>query len=466
MAPVDERPIRKNNKRTTYSSTHTITMATRKGATKTVGGKRYRYNGSKWVQIKATGNVTPTSSRTRNRRSSSSTVTNDSNRPRRGGTRTTTDTQRTSTGSAKVTTKPKALPPGNKGGALATTKPGRRRNVNSNTSSSGARAIRGSTPKALPAGSNVRQPTDGRTKPTRRQTAQAKADTAAKGSSSTNTRTGTSTKPTRGRAVTRGRAGSLAGGVIDAGARIASGQNPVKAVAGAGGAAAGGRAGAAAGSKLGAMLGPKGALAGGILGGLTGYMAGGALTDAVTNKIAPPKKKATTYSGPGLKDVKGKPLPGPNKEFKALISSKVPGASTTTTKPPKAKDTPKATPTGSAAPSGGRSGGSGRKPKPVPKTGANDPRNAAYIAARSKLNSKSTTAERDKVRDMGMAIHNKAFNKKAKPAAKTTGSKAKPTKRPLTAPIKNIKDTNFFKKERDKRRRRLSGMPLSNRNIG
>ena len=56
--------------------------------------------------------------------------------------------------------------------------------------------------------------------------------------------------------------------------------------------------------------------------------------------------------------------------------------------------------------------------------------------------------------------------KPSKPAAKPTGSKAKPTKRPLTAPIKNIEDTDFFKKEREKKKKRLSGMPLSSRNIG
>jgi hypothetical protein len=69
---------------------------------------------------------------------------------------------------------------------------------------------------------------------------------------------------------------------------------------------------------------------------------------------------------------------------------------------------------------------------------------------------------------MGMAIHNKAFNKKAKPTTKAKPtSKAKSTKRPLTAPIKKIEETDFFKKERDKKKKqRLSGMPLSNRNIG
>lgn len=54
------------------------------------------------------------------------------------------------------------------------------------------------------------------------------------------------------------------------------------------------------------------------------------------------------------------------------------------------------------------SGGGGRNnvtpTTSTKKTGANDSRNAAYIAARKKLNSNSTKAERDKVRDMGLAI--------------------------------------------------------------
>lgn len=132
-------------------------MATRNGATKTVGGKRYRYNNGRWTQIKASGNVSPTSSRNRSARSgqSNATVSNDSNRSSRGGVRTTTDTQRTSTGSARVTGGSKgALPPGTKGGDLATTnnRP-RRRNINGNPSSSTTRTgttrtsrVSGSTP--------------------------------------------------------------------------------------------------------------------------------------------------------------------------------------------------------------------------------------------------------------------------------------------------------------------------------
>ena len=63
-------------------------------------------------------------------------------------------------------------------------------------------------------------------------------------------------------------------------------------------------------------------------------------------------------------------------------------------------------------------------PKPTKRTGANDPRNAEYIAARSKLNANSTKEERDRVRDMGLAIHNKVFGKKTKasPSSSTPSS--------------------------------------------
>ena len=377
-------------------------MATRKGATKTVGGKRFRYNGTKWVQIKATGNVTPTSSSNRSARSNKSTarVTDNTNRPSRGGTRTTTDTQRTSTGSARVTTKPKALPPATKGGALATTRStgsgGRRRgNTTTNPPSSGTRTGSpgsGSTPKALPAGSNISQPTDGRTKPTRRSTAQTKADAAAAGTKSTKVttgyRAGTNTKPTR-------RMGPLSS-LVERG--------------------------------LGAALTPVAETVGYEGGKLIRQALGGG--EPKLDKKGQPINKPI-YSGPGLKDVNNKPLPGPNKEFKALISSKAPGASTTPPQPPVPKDTPKPDPRASTAPPRGGSGGSGggrSAPAPIPKkTGANDPRNAAYIAARSKLNSKSTKAERDKVRDIGMDIHNKTFGKKPSPT-KTKPTKAKPTK--------------------------------------
>ena len=136
-------------------------MATRKGATKTVSGKRFRYNGTKWVQITGKGNATTTSASNRAARSknASNTPTTDSGRANRGGSRVTSDTTRTSTGSAKVTTKPNALPPGNRGGALATTnnRP-RRRNVNSNSPSS-TRTANGPKPELTSKATKPRQPT-------------------------------------------------------------------------------------------------------------------------------------------------------------------------------------------------------------------------------------------------------------------------------------------------------------------
>ena len=378
-------------------------MATRKGATKTVGGKRFRYNGTKWVQIKATGNVTPTSSSNRSTRSNKSTarVTDNTNRPSRGGTRTTTDTQRTSTGSARVTTKPKALPPGNRGGALSGSNRARRTNINSNPASSGTRTGRGGLPPQLrgvletkgilpPAGpKGTSQPTDGRTKPTRRSTAQTKADAAAAGTKSTKVRTGNragaNTQPAR-------RNGPLA-----AAAEV------------------------------------------GLLAGLTpvAKWAGDRIADGAVSVLGTDEQKrkrfnkGVTAKGTGLKDVNGKPLPAARGAFNSVIADKVPQGATTAPKPPVPKDTPKPDPRASTAPPRGGSGGSGggrSAPAPIPKkTGANDSRNAAYIAARSKLNSKSTKAERDKVRDMGMDIHNKTFGKKPSPT-KTKPTKAKPTK--------------------------------------
>ena len=92
------------------------------------------------------------------------------------------------------------------------------------------------------------------------------------------------------------------------------------------------------------------------------------------------------------------------------------------------------------------------RPSPQPtsrptrsKTGANDPRNAAYIAARKKLNANSTKAERDKVRDMGIKLFKGMQGNKSKSQSK----KPAPKKRPLTAPIKKISETNFFKKKKE-----------------
>lgn len=409
-------------------------MATRKGATKTVGGKRFRYNGTKWVQIKATGNVTPTSSSNRSARSNKSTaqVTDNNNRPRRGGTRTTTDTQRTSTGSARVTTKPLTLPPGTKGGALSAPAPtgsgGRRRgNTVTNPPSSGTRTAtgrgglppqlrgvletRGLLPPAGPRGTS--QPTDGRTKPTRRSAAQAKADAAAAGSKNTNVRTGfragANTKPTR-------RMGPLSG-LVERG--LVAGLTPAAKWAG-------------------------------------DRIADGAVSVLGTDEQKQKRfNKGVKAKGTGLRDVNGNPLPPARGAFNAVIADKVPTGSTTPPKTPEPKDTPKTDPRASTAPPRRGSGGSGggrSAPAPIPKkTGANDPRNAAYIAARSKLNSKSTKAERDKVRDMGMDIHNKTFGKKASPT-KTKPTKTKPTKQSAAQNLRTGRSPDPIPKKKKKKK--------------
>ena len=78
------------------------------------------------------------------------------------------------------------------------------------------------------------------------------------------------------------------------------------------------------------------------------------------------------------------------------------------------------------------SGGGGRNnvtpTPPKKKTGANDSRNAAYIAARKKLNSNSTKAERDKVRDMGLALSKSIHGDKG-----GRGSKKPKTSKPAKA---------------------------------
>ena len=467
-------------------------MATRKGATKTVGGKRYRYNGTKWVQVTNNKASTPkvTSSSKRSTRSTNKPTTSSNSRNTSGsasnrvtygqkqlpsktsanskaargqrlntartqqanqsnvfskalkktvaqraaldkaekaakgtrgsGTNTGTRTKGgpivKSSGGKVVPSKggalttstkssnPKALPAGNRGGELAGSNRPRRRNVNSNPSSSGTRTGRGGLPPQLrgvletkgvlppsktrgalpPAGpQGTSQPTDGRPKPTRKQTAQSNADAAANGTKNTNVKTGfragTNTKPTK-------RMGPLSG-LVEQG--------------------------------LSGLLKPVAKAAGYELGKLGRQALGGG--EPTVDKNGNPIKKPVA-KGTGLRDANGKPLPAARGAFNSLISSKVPGASTTPPKTTSPKDTPKPDPRASTAPPRGGSGRSTVKPKPVPKkTGSNDSRNAAYIAARSKLNSKSTKAERDKVRDIGMDIHNKTFGKKAKP------TKAKPT---------------------------------------
>ncbi len=86
--------------------------------------------------------------------------------------------------------------------------------------------------------------------------------------------------------------------------------------------------------------------------------------------------------------------------------------------------------------SGGSSGGGRNNVTPTTstkKTGANDSRNAAYIAARKKLNSNSTKAERDKVRDMGLALSKSIHGDKG-----GRGSKKPKTSKPANVgPVKD-----------------------------
>jgi hypothetical protein len=141
--------------------------------------------------------------------------------------------------------------------------------------------------------------------------------------------------------------------------------------------------------------------------------------DSKGNKIKKP-----VYKGTGLKGVDNKPLPAPSSAFKQLISSKVPQSKD---KPEKdTKVTPSSDKTPTKTPPKADNSPPRKAPKRKPKTGANDSRNKEYIAARSKLNDKSSKADRDKVRDMGMAIHNKKFGKtpKKKNAALAIGGYA------------------------------------------
>ena len=105
-------------------------MATRKGATKTDSrGRRFRYDGRRWVRIKATGNGNNTSSaRNRSARQgrSNATVTNSDNRRSSQSSRSnrvSNSGQRTNTGSARVTglnaQQRRRLPRGQRGGDLA-----------------------------------------------------------------------------------------------------------------------------------------------------------------------------------------------------------------------------------------------------------------------------------------------------------------------------------------------------------
>ena len=105
-------------------------MATRKGATKTDSrGRRFRYDGRRWVQIKATGNGNNTTSarnRSARQRRSNATVTDSDNRRSSQSSRSNRVTNaepRTSTGNARVTglnaQQRRRLPRGQRGGDLA-----------------------------------------------------------------------------------------------------------------------------------------------------------------------------------------------------------------------------------------------------------------------------------------------------------------------------------------------------------
>lgn len=344
-------------------------MATRKGATKTVSGKRFRYNGTKWVQITGKGNATTTSSSNRASRSknASNTPTTDSGRANRGGSRVTSDTTRTSTGSAKVTTKPNALPPGNKGGALAIQQRSRRRNVTNTPSRSGtqqASRTNSSRParpqlRAASTPSGTSKPTDGRRTPTRMETAKARAAQAAQGSRSSITRTGAMSSKTR-------RGGPISGLVEQA---VEAALSP-----------------AARGIGYQSAKFIRKALGG-----------GEPTLDSKGNKIKKP-----VYKGTGLKGADNKPLPVPSDAFKKHISSKVSQSKDKPEKDPKVTPSSDKTPT--KTPPKADNSPQRKAPAPKPKTGADDPRNKEYIAARSKLNAKSSKADRDKVRDLGLKI--------------------------------------------------------------
>jgi len=364
-------------------------MATRKGATKTVSGKRFRYNGTKWVQITGKGNATTTSSSNRASRSknASNTPTTDSGRANRGGSRVTSDTTRTSTGSAKVTTKPNALPPGRKGGALAIQQRSRRRNVTNTPSRSGtqqASRTNSSRParpqlRAASTPSGTSKPTDGRRTPTRMETAKARAAQAAQGSRGSTTRTGAMSSKTR-------RGGPLSGLVEQGLTRLLS------------------PAARGIGYQTGRAV--RKALGG-----------GEPTLDSKGNKITKP-----VYKGTGLKGPDGKPLPVPSDAFKKHIASKVPQSKD---KPEKdTKVTPSSDKTPTKTPPKADNSPQRKAPTRKPKTGADDPRNKEYIAARSKLNDKSSKADRDKVRDLGMAVHNKKFGKTPKKKKKNNSALA------------------------------------------
>jgi len=96
---------------------------------------------------------------------------------------------------------------------------------------------------------------------------------------------------------------------------------------------------------------------------------------------------------------------------------------------PASKTKPKASPAPTYTPPKGRATAT-----PTKRGGASDSRNAAYIAARKKLNANSTKAERDKVRDMGLKISKGIHGDKSKP------KKNKPKTQPKAATAANAND--------------------------
>lgn len=157
-----------------------------------------------------------------------------------------------------------------------------------------------------------------------------------------------------------------------------------------------------------------------------GYQGGRAIRKALgggeptlDSKGNPIKKKSTSKSTSASRKKK-------EDQYNRAVT-----AAKSTVKTTKAKTTPKPTPTKTPANTSPK-----RKATTTPKkkTGANDPRNAAYIAARKKLNSNSSKAERDKVRDMGLKISKGIQGDKG--GRKTTPPKAKPA---TTAAAQNLR---------------------------
>ena len=355
-------------------------MATRKGATKTVSGKRFRYNGTKWVQIKSQGNVTPTSSSNRASRSrnSTNTPTTDSGRTNRGGSSVTTNTRRSVTPKSPT----KALPPGNKGGELAI----RNKTKASNSSTSSTPTTRSKPSLRSRAYVNLRKAGINPDKVTnfigknskikRLGGAQAAAALTAHGLAATPGPTGRRVKKTLEKqdkdrksvmdmSFAKGRSALEALGLVDKKTTSTSKQSNSDSNKSSGGVTA----------AQSAELRKKNA-----------------------KRIARIKRESDAKVAAGRND--------PNSPFYKT-------------------------------PSGGGGRGGGRNnvtpTTSTKKTGANDSRNAAYIAARKKLNSNSTKAERDKVRDMGLALSKSIHGDKGGRGSK----KPKTSKTSNVGPVKD-----------------------------